>query len=540
MIGTRRQLGSALALICLLCPIARAEFKLINPGESIQAAIDDVNTVDGDIILVLPGVYSESINFHGKQITLRGANGSAFTTINVTILNDRAFTFTSGENENAIVEGFTIGGGSSTIGGAVFINGAQPTFIDCTLIANASSGSGGAVACLGNASPTFIDCAFRNNEAARGGAVSVAALSSATFVDCLFAGNLAIDGGAIAGQSEAILELVNCSVFDNVASADGGAIHGEDKVDIRVRDCVIRDNEAIDEGGGIYLDLDADAVLVNTTLTCNKAVEGGGIYVEASDLEAVGCIIDSNTATTLGGAVHTFFASSTTMTNCTLFGNQAGLEGGGVFITGVDPTITNSILWANLDSGPRDTSSQIFSSLADPVVNFSCVEGGWPGAGGLGIVIDSPMFENAAESDFALSSASACLNVGNNDALPADVLDVDDDSNVIEPLPLDAAGAIRISNSIVDLGALERSSIDPDQCIADCSPINGDGTIGNGVVNIDDVLGVINTFGMCPPAPESCFCDLAPDNGDGTIGNGVINIDDLLVVINEFGPCPGG
>jgi len=69
-------------------------------------------------------------------------------------------------------------------------------------------------------------------------------------------------------------------------------------------------------------------------------------------------------------------------------------------------------------------------------------------------------------------------------------------------------------------------------CPADCAPDNGDGTFGNGVVNIDDVLGVINAFGT-----NDSPCDNAPDNGDGTFGSGAVNIDDVLGVINAFGPC---
>jgi len=71
-------------------------------------------------------------------------------------------------------------------------------------------------------------------------------------------------------------------------------------------------------------------------------------------------------------------------------------------------------------------------------------------------------------------------------------------------------------------------------CPWDCAPDNGDGTFGNGVVNIDDVLGVINEFGLV----GASTCDNSPDNGDGTFGNGVVNIDDVLGVINNSGPCP--
>jgi hypothetical protein len=57
-------------------------------------------------------------------------------------------------------------------------------------------------------------------------------------------------------------------------------------------------------------------------------------------------------------------------------------------------------------------------------------------------------------------------------------------------------------------------------------PCPGDGD-GNGVVNIDDLLQVISTFGdLCPDG-----CDSDHD------GDGVITIDDLLIVISQFGPC---
>jgi hypothetical protein len=46
----------------------------------------------------------------------------------------------------------------------------------------------------------------------------------------------------------------------------------------------------------------------------------------------------------------------------------------------------------------------------------------------------------------------------------------------------------------------------------------------NGVVDVDDLLIVINTWGTADPA------------GDAT-GNGIVDVDDLLVVINDWGTC---
>lgn len=58
---------------------------------------------------------------------------------------------------------------------------------------------------------------------------------------------------------------------------------------------------------------------------------------------------------------------------------------------------------------------------------------------------------------------------------------------------------------------------------------------GDWVMNVDDLLGVINSWGPCPAPPASCAADVAPW---GSAGNGVVNVDDLLAVINHWGPCP--
>jgi hypothetical protein len=75
---------------------------------TIQLAIDSAN--NGDLVLVYPGTYYESINFLGKNITVRGADGPLQTTIT----NERTVTLVSfdhGETHDAVLEGFTLSGG---------------------------------------------------------------------------------------------------------------------------------------------------------------------------------------------------------------------------------------------------------------------------------------------------------------------------------------------------------------------------------------------------------------------------------------------
>jgi hypothetical protein len=64
---------------------------------------------------------------------------------------------------------------------------------------------------------------------------------------------------------------------------------------------------------------------------------------------------------------------------------------------------------------------------------------------------------------------------------------------------------------------------------ADPASVPGDIT-GNGIVDVDDLLAVINAWGSCPKSPVECPADIAPDGG-----NGAVDVDDLLMVINNWG-----
>jgi hypothetical protein len=75
---------------------------------TIQAAIRAAR--HGDLVLVSPGVYEESINFLGKSIAVRSAEGPLHTVIT----NHRRanlVTFDHGETRRAQLEGFTLRGG---------------------------------------------------------------------------------------------------------------------------------------------------------------------------------------------------------------------------------------------------------------------------------------------------------------------------------------------------------------------------------------------------------------------------------------------
>ena len=99
--------------------------------------------------------------------------------------------------------------------------------------------------------------------------------------------------------------------------------------------------------------------------------------------------------------------------------------------------ITNSILYGN--TGAAQTKVEGTTAI----VSYSDIEGGVEGTGN---VDSDPLFTDANGTDntagnlddnLRLANNSPLIDAGNNDALPADIFDLNDNHNTGEPWPLD-------------------------------------------------------------------------------------------------------
>ena len=134
--------------------------------------------------------------------------------------------------------------------------------------------------------------------------------------------------------------------------------------------------------------------------------------------------------------------STPTLTNCWFSRNTSNFDGGGMYNLSSNPLVTNCIFWGNT----APSAAQINGATAS--VSYSCVQGGYEGAGNLS---DDPMCVDAdgpddipgtEDDNLRLLPGSLCIDAGDPDFVP-------------DPGETDLDGHARVLCDRVDMGAYE-------------------------------------------------------------------------------------
>ena len=349
--------------------------------------------------------------------------------------------------------------------------------------------------------------------------------SDAVIKNCIIAGNSGLMGtGVYCKQSNPA--IINCLFWGNYSEKWGGA--------------------------GLYNE-DSNTTVLNSKFILNKTDisimglggNGGAIYNERSNILMTNCELKCNTAKRDGGGIYNY-DSMPKLTNCTLSGNIADVNGGGIFEGYNSSTeIKNSILWNNGDPEPLNEYSQIHTEAASPVIFHSCIQDEIAGDGTLafdstnGNNIDlNPLFINDPNpgldgqwngvddcvGNLKLQYNSPCIEVGNNSYLPADSFDLDNDSNITEPVPVDLADHLRLIDrngdftATVDMGAYERGAC----------PGNPD-LDGSGFVNLADFAVFAAKW-----LNDDCDCHGSCCNGADLNSDENVDVEDLGILTNHW------
>ena len=206
----------AFLIFILLTPVLTQAAIINVPSEqpTIQAGIDASS--DGDVVLLTDGTYTGrgnfQINFNGKSITVKSANGPDVCIVDCQGIS-RGFLVYNGET--VTLEGLTVTNGDAreNEGGAINLGNSTLHAINC-IFENNSAYDGGSV-CSWDSSFFFTNCTFTDNSAVFGGAVRHSgSIFTHSFTNCTFTRNSGSKGGAVYSSSHRS-SYINCTFTFN-------------------------------------------------------------------------------------------------------------------------------------------------------------------------------------------------------------------------------------------------------------------------------------------------------------------------------------
>jgi beta propeller repeat protein len=344
--------------LCAMAVTASAVTRKV-PSEypKIQAAIDTCQ--DGDVVVVALGVYYETINFGGKNITVTSTDPNNPKVVGYTIINadgdGTAVTFENHETQAAVLTGFTITGGFGTIN-IVESEGNLRIFWGAGIYCNGSS-------------PTITHNVIANNR----GPVDMTGNDITQW-------KLSYGGGICCYHSDAV--ITHNIIRGNRAYVGGGVLIYFGKA--KVMDNLIFDNTGL-AGGGVTM---VEGQLVNNTIAANSTgPEDGGA---------------------IGGNVYIVFDPS--LENTRVWSNIIcnATSGGGVYYQSYGPdkdAFAFNNVWGNLPG------NYAMSDSANP--NQLVWDGAASMTGIAGNISEDPLFVNPINRDYHLTLDSPCVNAGN-------------------------------------------------------------------------------------------------------------------------------
>lgn len=353
-------------------------------------------TLDGVTVTGNKATYSKKGTGAGIE-----AQGGSLTVKDSTISNNEAQGngggIFSAEGNVLDVSGSTIQGNKADNGGGIHTGEARDvsktpskaTITDTKILENEAigSGEGGGVHVGTRADATLKGCTVANNKSVSTGGGIAAKLSTVTLDDTTVENNQAVNGGGLFHLGIAVpgsLTLQNGSIIrNNTASSMGGGLFLWGNVGLKSENSEISGNKAlygagiaasqytanfaspklelVDTkvnsngdantvmGGGIYAAQGVVLNAKNTKFLDNTAKSGGGILLWSnSSADLNNSEVSGNKATGDGGGVYIWDSTcSLTASNGTVFRENSGYRGGGIFSSGGTVTVEDSTFEKN-------------------------------------------------------------------------------------------------------------------------------------------------------------------------------------------------
>ena len=352
-------------------------------------------------------------------------------------------------NSNTILDGLTIKGGyASNDGGGIYVNQTSDGSFkikNCTIEENFARGDGGGLYVF-NSNPIIENCIFRNNKAYRG-------------------------GGMYLWYSDAIIS--NSEIYDNIAdnfptsgssSLKAGGIYIGSYSSPRIFNNSITNNFAKNEGGAFVNDSNYEVTFNNNIVSGNVSEDGGALFLGWTTY-CFNNLFFNNQATGNGGAVYMDYdPNKSQFINNTVVQNSAQNSGGGMFIIGANPDVTNSVFYNN--TSPNGSQIRAINGNGNwaPDFRYCNIQGGMANltTSGNSIIYQDnidvdPLFTDSSNNDFGLQATSTLINAGTSDSAIITSPWSGSNGQIINFPDTDLDGNQRIINNI-DIGAYEFDS----------------------------------------------------------------------------------
>ncbi len=308
MLTSPNDVGAAMRsfLLCcsfslLLSSTACAQHVLGVPADfrSIQSAIDAAAA--GDTVLVEPGVYRERIAFRGRALLLLSRGGPSQTVIDGGA-SGTVVTFQQGEGNDAVLDGFTITGGSHPRdAGGIHAYGASPTLRNNIVRDNIGGRRGHGISLVLSTHARVQDNQIRNNQswpdgngAGGGGGIGVEGAGAVEIRGNRIEANHVrrySSGGGINLVNSGSTRIIGNRIEGNRARLSGAGIAIYGKSNARIENNLIVENRLLEpgHGGGVQWLLTIGAPgpeLIGNTIVDNHAQAGAGVYADGEDAQA--------------------------------------------------------------------------------------------------------------------------------------------------------------------------------------------------------------------------------------------------------------
>ena len=349
---------------------------------------------------------------------------------------------------------------ASNRGGGIYCTAASPEVSECTLTGNIATRHGGGIYCDDASAPTIFNCEINTNASpgisgviyGQGGGI-YSTDSTPNVSGCDLIGNTALSGAGIY-SSNSPMTIENCNITSNVASlssgGNGGGVYisgGVSTTEIMTISYSTIDNNSAYDGAGIYC-TDSDPAVFITTISGNTAERnGGGILCYESIASIFKCLIKENDAL-YGGGIRISgeppVNGNTVVANSIIIDNTADY-GAGIYILSGSPGFANNTITkntANAASGggglyyysstrrPEFYNTIFWGNTPNEIVDngpilveYCNVQGGYAGPGGTGNIDSDPLFEDAVNNDFHLTSGSPCIDAATDFNAPPEDYD---------------------------------------------------------------------------------------------------------------------